>query len=178
MEEDRQIMVICTSPDVLMEDGGREAVIGEAIKEIHPSRIVIDSLSHLSMYVGEKDFRKEMYRLIMYLKTSGLSSMNLWEAPQLTGQSVSITDVGASFLVDCVILLRFVEIQSSMRKAMNVVKMRGSNHDKRLREYEIGEGGIHVMSAFTNYEGIMTGSPTKIAQDRFVSTLGSVARKG
>jgi circadian clock protein KaiC len=160
-----------------LEDEGREAVFADVIKEIHPSRVVIDSLSHISMYVGERDFRKEMYRLIMFMKTAGLSSMNLWEAPQMTGQSVSITNVGASFLVDCVILLRFVEIQSAMRKAINVVKMRGSDHDKRLREYEIDGRGIHVMSAFTDYVGIMTGLPTKVAQDRFADGLGSVAKK-
>ena len=55
--------------------------------------------------------------------------------------------------------------------------MRGSNHDKRLREYEIDGTGVHVMSAFTNYQGIMSGSPTKVAQDRFVDVLGSVTKK-
>jgi hypothetical protein len=33
-----------------------------------------------------------------------------------------------------------------------------------------------VMSAFTNYEGILTGSPTKTAVDRFVDVLGSVTK--
>ena len=95
MEEEKHLRVICTSPDLLIEDEGREAVIGEAIKEIHPSRVVIDSLSHLSMYLGEKDFRKEMYRILMSLKIQGLSSMNLWEAPQLAGQSISITEAAS-----------------------------------------------------------------------------------
>jgi circadian clock protein KaiC len=176
MEEQKKIKVICTSPDILLEEEGRDAVLGEAIKEIHPSRVVIDSLSHLSMYIGEKDFRKEMYRLLMALKTQGLSSINLWEAPQVTGESISITDVGSSFLVDCVILLRFVEIQSTMKKAINVIKMRGSNHDKRLREYEITGTGLQVMSAFTNYEGVLTGSPRKVAEGRFVDLLGSTAK--
>ena len=79
--------------------------------------------------------------------------------------------------MDCVILLRFVEIQSTMKKAINVIKMRGSNHDKRLREYEITDTGLHVLSAFTNYEGILTGSPRKTPLDRFVDVLGS-ARRG
>ena len=78
--------------------------------------------------------------------------------------------------MDCVILLRFVEIQSTMKKAINVIKMRGSNHDKRLREYEITGAGLQVMSAFTNYEGVLTGSPRKVAEGRFVDLLGSTAK--
>src|SRR5437773_1232446 len=99
--------------------------------------------------------------LSLYLKMQNLSSMSLCEAQRPTGQDTSITDVGASFLVDCVVLLRFVEIQSTMRKAINVTKMRGSDHDKRLREYEITDIGLHVLSAFTDYEAILTGSPRK-----------------
>src|SRR5439155_25386102 len=56
MEEEKRLKVICTSPDVLLDEEGREAIIGEAIKEIHPSRIVIDSLSYMSMYLDKDDF--------------------------------------------------------------------------------------------------------------------------
>src|SRR5437773_324004 len=84
-EEAKKLKVICTSPDVLLDEEEREVVIGEAIKEIHPTRVGIDSLTHLSMYLGEKAFRKEMYRLLMSFKRAGVSSMSLWEAPQLTG---------------------------------------------------------------------------------------------
>ena len=103
--------------------------------------------------------------------------MNLWETPQLSGQSVSITDVGASFLVDCVIVLRFVEISSEMRNAIAVVKMRGSAHSKLLREYQITETGIKVEAAFQDYSGLMSGSPTKTRSERFLDAFDFAARK-
>ena len=56
----------------------------------------------------------------------------------MMGPLTSITDAGASFLVDSVVLLRFVEIESRVRKALTVVEMRGSNHDRGLREFEVG----------------------------------------
>jgi len=81
---------------------------------------VIDSLTHLEMFVPEKELRKETYRLLMYLKTKGFSSLATWEAPQTGGQSLAVTGVGLSFLVDCIVLLRFVEIESSLRKALTI----------------------------------------------------------
>ncbi|MBI2183608.1 MAG: AAA family ATPase [Thaumarchaeota archaeon] len=161
MEDENTLRLVCTSPQLLLESDGGESLLDEYIREIHPRRIVIDSLSHLAMYVDEKELRKETYRLVMHLKTRGLSSLLLWESPQIVGQSFSVTEEGLSFLVDCIILLKLVEIESSMKKALTVLKMRGSEHDKRLREFEITQQGIKVASPFSDYDGIITGSPRK-----------------
>jgi circadian clock protein KaiC len=53
-----------------------------------------------------------------------------------------------SFLVDAIVLLRLVKIGSSMKKALAVLKMRGSDHNKELREFEI-------MSEFEDYQFIL-----------------------
>jgi len=163
MEEQNKFRLICTSPELLLETDGGESILDGPIKEIRPRRIVIDSLSHLEMFVPERELRKEAYRLIMYLKTKGLSSLLLWESPQIIGNSFSVTEVGISFLADGIVLLRPVEIESSMRKAIGILKLRGSDHDKQLREFEITTQGIKVEASFSEYEGLMTGSPRKKA---------------
>ncbi|MBI2184278.1 MAG: AAA family ATPase [Thaumarchaeota archaeon] len=173
LEEDKKFRIVCTSPDLLLNADG-EHILDEVIKEIQPSRIVVDSLSHLAMYVDEKEMRKEAYRIIMYLKTRGLSSMFIWETPQIVGQTFSVTDLGMSFLVDAIVMLRLVEVESSMRKALAILKMRGSDHDKRLREFDITPQGIRVSTPFTGYEGVMTGSPRKVAR----LTAKDLAKKG
>ncbi len=178
MEEENKLRIVCTSPNLLLEGDGGESILDGPIRDIRPRRIVVDSMSHLEMYVGEKELRKEAYRLLMWFKTKGLSSMSLWESPQLMGQSFSVTDVGMSFLVDSILLLRLVEIESSMRKAIVIVKMRGSNHDKRLREYEITSQGIKVSSPFSEYEGVITGSPRRIASERFTEMFQKATKKG
>jgi circadian clock protein KaiC len=94
----------------------------------------------------------------MYLKTRGISPLVIWEAQQGV-DSYAVTQAGMSFLVDCMLLLKFVEIDSSMKKALVIMKMRGSDHDKRLREYEITAHGLRVRAPFSGYEGIITGSP-------------------
>jgi circadian clock protein KaiC len=165
LEEQDKLRVVCTSPDTILASGeGGGNLLDPFIKEIHARRIVIDSLSHIAMYLDEKDLRKETYRLIMYLKTKGLSSLLLFEAPQLMGAVGSITETGTSFLVDSIIMMKPVEIESSMRKVLAILKLRGSDHDKNLREYKITSSGITLGSPFSDYEGIMSGSPRKLTR--------------
>jgi len=177
LEEEGKFQLICTSPDLLVTKNGAEDLLGDTIRELNPRRLVVDSLSHLQMFVPESDVRREVYRLVMFLKTKGISSVLLWENPQILGNSYSITDVGLSFMVDAIIALRAVEIESSMRRALGILKMRGSDHDKHLREYEITPHGIRVDQPFAQYEGLMSGSPRRVASEKFVDMFRSVSDK-
>jgi len=170
LEKEDKFRLICTSPNIFLETE-EEHILDEPIKEIQPRRIAIDSLTHLEMFVPKREMRKEAYRLLMYLKTKGLSSLSIWETPQILGQSFSITEVGLSFLLDCIVLLKFVEIESSMKKALLILKMRGSDHDKRLREFKITSDGIRIFAPFENYECILTGTTRKRAEERFAEAI-------
>ena len=176
LEEQNKFRIICTSPSLLLESEGA-TLLDEPFRDVQPKRVVVDSLSHLAMFVKESELRREAYRFIMNLKTKGISSVLIWESPQMTGGTFTVTEVGLSFLVDCIVALKPVEIESSMRKALGILKMRGSDHDKRLREFQITPNGIKIESAFTNYEGIITGSPRKIASEKFVDLFRGAAEK-
>ncbi len=167
LEDENKLRLVCTSPDILLESQG-ENLLDEVVSDIHPNRIVIDSLSHLEMFVSKGDMRKEAYRLVSFLKTKGMSSLLIWEAGQITANSFAITEVGLSFLVDCIVALKPVEIESSVRKALVILKMRGSDHDKQLRQFEITPAGIKIESAFSNYEGVMSGAPRRVASEKFM----------
>ena len=171
MEEENKFRLVCTSPGLLLEDNGLEEVLDEPVSEINARRIAIDSLNHLEMFVPERELRKEAYRLLMYFKTKRLNSVIAWEAPQVGGQGFSVTETGLSFLVDCIVLLRFVEIESSMRKALAILKMRGSDHDKELREFEITPQGVKVAEPFSEYEGILSGTPRRSMTEAFTEAF-------
>jgi len=65
-----------------------------------------------------------------------------------------------SFLTDDIIRLRYVEIDGQLRKVMVVIKMRGGNHSKDIREYIITEKGVVVIHPRrTDYLGLITGIP-------------------
>ncbi len=80
------------------------------------------------------------------------------------------TDDALAFLVDSYVLLRYVEIESTIRKALLVLKMRGSNNDKGIRQFEITSRGIEVRTPFEGREGIMSGSPRRMV-DSFVQAF-------
>src|SRR3989442_114720 len=90
-----------------------------------------------------------------------INAMKSSENNESYGKSTLSTDAGISFLVDCIVSLKPVEIESTVRKALVVWKMRGSDHDKRLREYEITSHGVEVSTPFSDYEGLLTGSPRR-----------------
>jgi circadian clock protein KaiC len=175
LEKENKLRVICTSPDVLMEPSGIQAILEGPIKEINAKRIAVDSLSHFGMFVKAPDLRLEIYRVVMFFKTKQLSSLLCWESQQSSGQTFAVSEEGISFLTDCVVLLKFIEIESGIRRGIVVLKMRGSAHDKKLREYEITSTGIKVTAPFTEYEGLLGGSPTKRASDKFAELFTKAA---
>ena len=177
LEEDGKLRVICTSPDVLIEPGGLEAILEDPIKRLGARRIVVDSLSHFNMFMKPDSLRLQVYRNVMFFKTKGLSSMLIWEASQSPGMSFTISEEGISFLADCIVVLKLIEIESALRRGVVVMKIRGSPHDRRLREYEIASGGIKVAGSFENYEGLMGGTPTKASSERFAELFRKSTEK-
>ena len=73
-----------------------------------------------------------------------------------------ITDSHLSTATDNIILLKYVEIDGQMKRALTAIKARGSDHDKRLREVIIDSSGFHVSDPFTGIEGLMTASSRRV----------------
>jgi circadian clock protein KaiC len=70
-----------------------------------------------------------------------------------------------SFLTDDIIRLRYVSIDGQLRKIMVVIKMRGGNHAKDIREYEITSKGVVILGKrLTNYQGLISGIPVHSAR--------------
>ena len=78
--------------------------------------------------------------------------------PSLLGGQ-SVTDSHISTITDSIILLRYVELFGEMRRGLTVLKMRGSPHDKEIREFTIDSSGLHIGNAFRSVTGILSGNP-------------------
>ena len=72
-------------------------------------------------------------------------------------------------------MLQYVEIRGEMCRAINVFKMRGSEHDKGIREYTISKHGPEIRDSFRNFERIISGSPTRVSVDE-KSELSRIVR--
>ncbi len=61
--------------------------------------------------------------------------------------------------------MRYVEIDGQLRKVMVVIKMRGGNHSKDIREYVITDRGVVILlPRKTDYGALTTGIPQRVGQ--------------
>ena len=60
-------------------------------------------------------------------------------------------------VVETVVLLRYVELKSQLRRLVSVMKMRESRHDTSIREFRITDRGIDVQGSFESAEAILSG---------------------
>ncbi|XTZ20890.1 MAG: circadian clock protein KaiC [cyanobacterium endosymbiont of Rhopalodia fuxianensis] len=163
MERKGLLKLLCSYPESTgLED--HLQIIKSEISEFKPSRIAIDSLSALARGVTNNAFRQFVIGVTGYAKQEEITGFFTNTTDQFMG-SHSITESHISTITDTILMLQYVEIRGEMSRAINVFKMRGSWHDKGIREYTIDQGGPRIQDSFRNYEGIISGSPTRITID-------------
>ncbi len=135
--------------------------IQDAVSSLGAKRVVIDSLSGFELALApafRDDFRESLYRMVGVLTSVGVTVLMTVEIVEAFDH-LSFTSHAVSFLADDIVLQRYVEIAGQLRKVVTVVKMRGSDHSKDLRSYEITSEGLVVGETLDQYWGIITGSP-------------------
>jgi circadian clock protein KaiC len=134
----------------------------EAVRKIGAKRLVIDSLAGFEMALApgfRADFRESLYRMITALTGVGVTILSTVEVNE-SFVEFPFSTYSISFLTDDIIRLRYVCIDGQLRKIMVVIKMRGGNHSKDIREYEItSEGVVIIGDRLTDYQALITGIP-------------------
>ena len=109
----------------------------------------------------ESYLRDYVYNLIDFFSTFKSTSILTLELPEMFG-NFRIAHQELFGLIPTLISLRYVEMESEVRRALSVLKFRGSNHDKGIHEYIITEEGIKIKTKFEGREGVMSGSPKRV----------------
>ncbi len=130
--------------------------VKDLIDENNIERMVIDSVSSLLSSNMDKDkLREILLQLNSTLKKNGITCVMTHLASGIFGSSpkdlfgsIQASDLRLSSLTDAIILLRYVERTNSVKKALNVLKMRGSEHSKKIREFKIEQDGITIGEPF------------------------------
>ena len=161
MERDGMLRVVCDYPDVSGLEDWLVTIQG-IIREFKPKRVALDSLSALENVGTSKAFREFVIGLTSFIKHEEITGMFTSTTGSLMGGD-SITESHISTLTDSIILLRYVEMFGEMKRGLTVLKMRGSGHDKAIREFTIGKGGMQMGRAFKNVTGILSGAPMHVA---------------
>ena len=147
---EEQLCILYLRPLDLSVDETLEE-IRSVVERIGAKRVVIDSISGFEMALApafREDFRESLYRLIGALTGIGVTMFSTVEMSEADGGiGLQLAGYQASFLTDDIISLRYVELQGELRKALIVLKMRGSAHSREFRSYEITASGIQLQYA-------------------------------
>jgi circadian clock protein KaiC len=55
--------------------------------------------------------------------------------------------------------MRYFEAEGEVRQAISVMKKRGGQHERSIREFKLAPGGIQVGKPLKEFRGILTGVP-------------------
>jgi circadian clock protein KaiC len=162
LEKEEKLRLIFTSPRIFLSSlQSPTSPLNRTIQEWDVRRVVLDSISHFTRTTRDSKELREIYNnIINGLKREGITSILTSED---SGTSLSTEERGRiSFIVDNIILMRYVEIDSAMQRAILVLKTRGSDHAKEIRRFELREGGLIVGTRFEGREALLSGSPRLI----------------
>ena len=161
MEARGLLRVISEYPEATVLEDHLLRIEGE-IRDFKPNRVAIDSLSALERVSTPKSYREFIITLTASVKEQEIAGLFTATTDTLMG-GPTVTEGHISTITDCIILLRYVELYGEMRRGLTVLKMRGSMHDKQIREFTIDGRGLHIGKPFRNVVGILTGSPRQAA---------------
>ena len=161
LDDEQVVLVDSRAPDLSIDE--ILLLLVNAIRRTDARRVVIDSLSGFELSLAptfRSDFRESMARLVTALSVEGVTVLMTSE---LEDRYIDLrfSPYGTAFMTDAIIVQRYIEVDSRLRRMMAVVKVRGSMHSDVLREFSIDDSGIVLGDALHDQEGLLGGRPTR-----------------
>jgi len=165
-------LVDSRAPDLSIDEIAR-LLIKEVLR-LKATRVVIDSLSGFELSLAptfRDDFRESMSRLVTALADAGVTVMMTSELEDRY-TDLRFSPYGTAFLTDVIVVQRYIEVDSRLRRVIAVVKVRASAHSDELRSFSIDDSGLHVGEVVAGQEGLLGGRPTRprVAGPRALAT--------
>lgn len=140
LEADGRLRVVAQAPEAAsLED--HLLHLKSEIAGFRPDRIAIDSLSALNRVATAESFREYLLGLSFHIKTSAL--LGLMTATTDDGSDLS-GGLHMSTVADAIVVLQYVADHGRVGRAVNVLKVRGSDHDKDIRSFTIDDAGMQI----------------------------------
>ncbi len=141
-------------------------------------RLFIDGLEPLAREAIDPERNARFITaLLNQLRSLGVTTIATQQTNALVGPELHAPLKSAEAIVENIILLRFVELRSQIRKALSVLKMRESGNDSRLRELLIEPGSVRVGGPFEQSHALLTGLARPLGTGP-LSKLRRAAKKG
>jgi circadian clock protein KaiC len=169
--------------DILRIHSSRPTVFGlemhlvrmhKLISQFQPSVVIVDPVSNLQTAGTKEDTTNLLVRLVDFLREKGILGFLV----SLTAgtKPLEATDEGISSMVDTWLLLRDLESNGERNKVLYVLKSRGMDHSKQLREFHITSKGVKLVDAYLRPVGVLTGS-ARLAQEAQEVAAAQVSRQ-
>ena len=116
----------------------------KALLEQHrPSRVVFDSIAALARGNTSHAMRQFLVALVASCREQQITALLVANTRDLTGGGlVSESDIFS--MTDVIVLLRYFEVAGELRHGLRVLKMRGSEKERFMREYRITGQGLEL----------------------------------
>lgn len=158
LEEANKLRIIFTSPQILLTSlQSASSPLNRTIREWDVRRIVLDSITHFTRMTSDPNRLREICGTVINgLKRERVTSILTSETQ--TGL-LNLDQDKLGYVVDTILMTRYVEVDSALQRAIMVLKMRGSEHASGIYQFEIQQGGVQVTHSFEGLQGLLTGIP-------------------
>lgn len=130
----------------------------DAVRRRGVKRLVIDGISGFQQAALEQERMVRFWStLSAELRALDVTTLHTMELPELIGAQLRLPLQGVSPLSETLILLRYVELHSRLRRLISVFKVRDGPFDPTIREFSIGDTGIDIGNPFQATEAVLSG---------------------
>ena len=128
-------------------------------------RVLIDSFGGMSRSATSPARLTGFFSALMgEMRARGVLVFATWEVRGLFGPEIDSPSPDLSSIVDNILLLRFVEHESELKRLLSILKIRDSVYDASLLELIVNDHGVDLRKAFKNAEAVLSGSATTISK--------------
>ncbi len=133
-------------------------MVSREVEEKGTKIVIIDSVNGYMMATPQERYlTMQFHELLSYLNRNGVVSILVVGQYGLVGSMQ--TPIDLSYLSDTVIMLRYFEAKGSVHQAISILKKRTGDHERTIREFRIGPGGLQLGQPLTGFHGVLTGVP-------------------
>lgn len=156
-------MTIRQVDPVEISPGEFAAEVRRSVEQDRAKVVIIDSLNgYLNAMFQDNFLAAQLHELLTYLSNKGVTTMLVVAQNGMLGSAMT-SPIDASYLADCVVLLRYFEHGGAVKKAISVMKKRTGGHEDSIRQIWFDQDGIHLSEPLLGLRGVLTGVPTEVS---------------
>lgn len=130
----------------------------EAVRRRGVRRLLVDGLGgFIEASVHPERMSRFFASLANELRALGATTVYTVEARDLTGANIQMPFGGISSLVENMIAIRYVEIESRLRRILSISKVRDSDFDPTLQEFRIEGRDVRLMGPVYGIDAVPSG---------------------